>query len=579
MRQFWARLWTRSESKHLTFLSVVVGAAAGVAAFLFIKLLAVVQLWLSELAHWRLSGLNRAILLTAPGIGGLAAGWLVHRYAQAHRGTGTARVIFALRRRNGFIPVDVTLAKTLASALTIGAGGSAGPEGPAVQIGAGLGSVIGRWRRLPSEYLKTLVAAGASAGIAAVFNAPLAGVMYALEVLLRQTASQAFAVVVLSTVTASVVSYFLVGHRIFLPAPAFFIGRPVEWVAYLALGILTAFAARLFTVGFLSVQKSFNRLTRISLPIRAMLGGLAVGVLGYFHPEVMGAGHEIVSQLLRADPTIPLSAAFLMIILFEKMLSTAFSLASGGSGGLFVPTLSMGALLGTGVGQVVHWMVPQAAPPWAYALLGMGGMFAGFTYAPITSVMLLFEMTNDYPIILPAMFVIGITTLVSRALDPDSLDGHELKEKGLRLHEDAVLSALENVTAREVMSSPVATISETASLREIAQWMAKTRHSGVPVRDSEGHVVGLITYNELHHAYDETNLSADSLTAKGIMRHHVPTIEPGASLTEAVRRMENDNVDRILVISLEEPGKPVGIITKSDVLKIYRSALKGVREG
>ena len=567
-------LWAPSESKNLTFLSVVVGAAAGFAAFLFIKLIGAVQLWLAHIAHWHLSLINRGILMTAPAMGGLAAGWLVQRFASAHRGTGTAQVIYSLRRRNGFIPIDVTLAKTLASALTIGTGGSAGPEGPAVQIGAGLGSLIGRWRRLPPEYLKTLVAAGAAAGVAAVFNAPIAGVMYALEVLLRQTASQAFAVVVLSTVTASMVSYFLVGHRIFFEAPSFTAGRPTEWIAYAVLGVLTAVAARLFTGIFLAVEQGFNRLQRLTLPMRAMLGGLAVGVLGFFHPEVMGAGHDIVSQLLQGGSPLALGGLFLGVILIEKMLATAFTLASGGSGGLFVPTLSMGAMLGALVGHAVHWFIPQAAPTWAYALLGMGGMFAGFTYAPITSVMLLFEMTNDYPIILPAMFVIGVTTLVSRALDPDSLDGHELKHKGLRLHDDAMLSGLENVTVQEVMSSPVEMLPETATLRDIAQWMAKSRHTGVPIGNADGKVVGLITYSELHDAYDESNQSPESSIAKGIMRVRFPTVVPTDSLTEAVHRMQNENVDRVLVLSTEEPGKAAGIITRSDILKIYRAALK-----
>jgi len=188
--------------------------------------------------------------------------------------------------------------------------------------------------------------------------------------------------------------------------------------------------------------------------------------------------------------------------------------------------------------------------------------------------MLLFEMTNDYPIILPAMFVIGITTLVSRALDPESLDGHELKHKGLRLHEDAMLSALENVTVQEVMSSPVEMLPENATLRDIAQWMAKSRHTGVPISDADGKVVGLITYSELHDAYDETNQAPESSVAKGIMRTSFPTVKPAESLTEAVRRMQNANVDRVLVVSPEELGKAVGIITKSDILKIYRGALK-----
>lgn len=573
LRNYFLRLWAPTESKRLTILSVVVGAAAGLAAFLFIKLIEVVQLWVTWLSHWRGSVFDKTLLIAAPGLGGLAAGWLVDRYASGYRGTGTAQIIYALRRRNGYVPSKVTVAKTLASALTIGTGGSAGPEGPAVQIGAGLGSLIGRWRRLPPEYLKTLVAAGAAGGIAAVFNAPIAGVMYALEVLLRQMASQAFAVVVLSTVTASVVSYALLGHRIFLEAPTFYTAHPAEWAAYLVLGILAAFAARLFTALFLWTERGFGRLSHWPLSIRAMCGGLLVGAIGLYRPEVMGAGHEMVVKILNGSEA-SLTAGLLLILLLGKMAATSSSLASGGSGGLFVPTLSMGAMLGLLVGKGVHLVLPQAAPPWAYALLGMGAMFSGFTYAPITSIMLLFEITNDYPIILPLMAVVGVATLVSRALDADSLDSHELGQKGLRLHDETELSVLENVTAAEVMSSPVEMIPETATLQDIAQWMARTRHTGVPVSDGSGRVAGLITYSELHHAYDEANESPESAVAKGIMRTAFPTITPGSSVTEALRRMQAENVDRILVVAPEDPRTVQGIITKSDILKIYRDALK-----
>jgi len=574
LRNYFLRFWTPTESKRLTVLSVVVGAAAGLAAFIFIKLNDVVQLWVVWLSHWRGSLLDKVLIITAPGLGGLAAGWLVDRYASGQRGIGTAEIIYALRRRNGYVPSRVTTAKTLASALTIGTGGSTGPEGPAVQIGAGLGSFIGRWRRLPPEYLKTLVAAGAAGGIAAVFNAPIAGVMYALEVLLQQMASQAFAVVVLSTVTASIVSYSLLGHRIFLEAPIFYTAHPAEWAAYLVLGVLIAFAARLFTELFLWTERGFRRLSRWPLSVRAMCGGLLVGIIGLYRPEVLGAGHDLVVKILQNGSEISLTVGLLLILLVAKMAATSFSLASGGSGGLFVPVLSMGAMIGLLVGKGVHWVLPQAAPPWAYALLGMGAMFAGFTYAPITSIMLLFEITNDYPIILPLMTVVGVTTLVSRALDADSLDSHELGQKGLRLHDDAELSVLENVTAAEVMSSPVEMIPETATLQEIARWMARTRHTGVPVSDGSGHVVGLITYSELHHAYDETNESPESAVAKGIMRTAFPTITPGSSVTEALRRMQAENVDRILVVAPQDPRSVQGIITKSDILKVYRNALK-----
>jgi CIC family chloride channel protein len=568
------RLKTPGKSKYLTVLALVVGAVAGVAAFIFVRLTELVHLYVNHLAQWHTSLLSRVVLILAPAAGGWVAGWLIQKYALAYRGTGTAQVIYSIRRRTGHIPTIVTIAKTLASALTIGTGGSAGPEGPAVQIGAGIGSTIGRWRRLPPDYLRTLVAAGAAAGIAAVFNAPIAGVMYALEVLLRQIASQSFVVVVLSTVTASIVSYALIGHRIFLKAPAFYTGHPAEWIAYLVLGVLAAFAARFFTAIYLSVEKRFSELSNWSIAARAMLGGLLVGILGFAWPDILGSGRGIVLTTLQAGPSVQFGVFLCLLLLIGKMLATSFSLGSGGSGGLFVPTLSMGALLGALVGKGVHLALPQAAPIWAYALLGMGAMFAGFTYAPFTSVLLLFEMTNDYPIVLPLMAIVGVTMIVSRTLDRNSLDAHELGRKGLRLHEDVELAALEHVTAQEVMASPVESIPEGMLLKDVAQWMAQKSHSGAPVNNESGEIVGFITLNELHEAYSETDELSEICVAKDVMRMDFPIMHPAESLTEAVRRMQKENIDRILVVDPAQTDRALGIITKSDVLKIYHRLLK-----
>lgn len=562
------RLSDWGQSRRLAGLSFIVGAAAGVAAFLFIRLVGGVESGIGWLGQ-RSSLFGHFILILAPAAGGYFAGWLAERFASDHRGTGTAQVLLSLRRRQGVIPTKVTVAKTLASALTIGTGGSAGPEGPAVQIGSGLGSKIGRLSGLPPEQLKTLVAAGAASGVAAVFNAPIAGVMYALEVLLRQMASEAFAVVVLSTVTASVVSFLLVGHRIFLDVPPFIIGRPIEWIAYLLLGALSAGAARAFTQIFEASERAFGSFDHWTLATRATLGGLGVGLIGAFRPEILGSGGEIVSRLLRTDAGVHLTLALLAVLLVEKMLATALSLGSGGSGGLFVPTLSMGALVGALVGLWAHWLLPDSAPVWSYALLGMGGTFASFTGAPFTSIMLLFEMTGDYQIILPAMFVIGIATLARLALGAETLDAHELRLKGVRLDEEGGLASLEGALAKDYMSSPVETIRETASLRDALRWMAKTGHSGAPVTNERGSAVGLVSFDELREAHVNGEPSPEDRPLHEIMRRSFPILRLTDSLAEAVRRMQVEDADRVLIMA-PEGGSPLGIITKGDVLKIYR---------
>lgn len=561
-----------SGTRLLALLSVVVGLAAGFAAYLYVNLVRLVHAWTGISESATAPFLRETIFILSPAMGGLLAGWLAHRFLSGPRATATASIIYTLRRQNATIsPVETTV-RALASAFTIGSGGSAGPEGPAVGIGAGIGSVVGRAARLPLEYLRTLVAAGAAAGIAAVFNAPIAAVMYALEVLVREFESQAFAMVVLATVTASVTSYLLLGRRIFLTVPAYSLNHPGELFFYLILGILAAVTAKTFTRLFLWVEGSFSRLKGWPPPLVSLLGGLLVGVLGLGLPQIMGDGHATVSALTGADAvTFPMW--ILLALLIGKMVATTATLGSGGSGGLFVPTLCLGAILGTLMGHAVHWLFVQAAPSGAYALVGMAAVFAGFSHAPFTSVMLLFEITNDYHIILPLLFTVGVTTMVSRWIDPESLDGHELKRRGLRLHESIELAALEKFTVREVMASPVETMQESLPLAAITQFIARHRHTGYPVVNAADELVGLISYADLHDAFAAEGLPTEGTVAHDLMRTSFATAYPSESLTDALRRMHTQNSDRVLVVDPDRPKKLIGIITKGDILGIYRKAL------
>lgn len=553
--------------------SVIVGLVAGLAAYLFIRLVQFVHQWVDLLQSNTNPVLKTIILVASPALGGLLAGWLLSRFVRERRGTATASIIYTLRRQNGVIRGMTTVLRTLASTFTIASGGSAGPEGPAVGIGAGIGSIIGRAAKLPQEFLRTLVAAGAAAGIAAVFNAPIAAVMYALEVLVREFAAQAFAMVVLATVTASVTSYLLLGHRIFLTVPAYSLNHPGELGFYFILGVLAALTARAFTRLFLWTENGFGHLTAIPPPLRSALGGLFVGILGLWLPQVMGDGHATVSNLISPTTTLAVSGWLLVAILLGKMVATSATLGSGGSGGLFVPTLCIGALLGTITGRLIHVVFAQASPEGAYALVGMGAVFAAFTGAPFTAVMLLFEITNDYHIILPLLFTVGVTTIASRWIDPETLDSHELRLRGLRLHESIELATLEKFVVREIMSTPVQTVPETLPLSALTEFIALHRHTGYPVINDAGDVVGLISYAELHEAYASRDLPQQGILVHDLMRHSFAAAFPDQSLTEALREMQHQNTDRVLVLEPANPKKVIGIITRGDILGIYRRLL------
>jgi CIC family chloride channel protein len=254
------------------------------------------------------------------------------------------------------------------------------------------------------------------------------------------------------------------------------------------------------------------------------------------------------------------------------MLACSLTIGSGGSGGIFIPYLLMGALLGGMVGRGAHWMAPLAAPSGAYMLVGMGAVFAGITFAPFTAIFLLFELTHDYNIMLPLLFTVGMTMLIARTLDPESIDSRKLLRRGVRTHEPVELRALEKYHVAELMTETVQTIPQTMRLTDLSQFITEHSHTGYPVVDSAGEVVGLITYAELHRAFNEAKSPEDNRLASDMMRTDVATIYPNESLTEAVKRMHSQDIDRVVVLDPQNK-KMIGLLTKSDILNLYRKLL------
>lgn len=575
----WARLldlFKFSENKVRIALTVLVGLITGVAAWGFIRLIEWIQFWpaIPGQTKFFLWPINRFLIVTIPAAGGLLCG-LVLRYGDASvKGTGTADFTYALRRKGGHIPGRFTFFKTLASLLSICSGGAVGPEAPGVAIGAGVGSLMAEFRGMEPLDRLNLVVSGAAAGFAAVFNAPIAGVLFAIEVLLKEFASQAFVMVILSTVTASVTTRLLLGNHVFIQVPATFAFLHIWELGYYAiLGVLTAIVSKAFVQIYFAVERSFDQMKRIPVAAKPMIGGLILGLLSLYIPAIMGSGHSDIPHLIESELLSPWTWTFLLLLLVGKMVACPLTLCSGGSGGLYVPILFMGALMGGLLGRIVHVWSPTAAPVGAYMLVGMGAVFAGITYAPFTGILLLFEMTQDYNIILPLMFTVGITMLLARALDPESLDQHKLLKKGLRLHETIELRALEKYHVGELMNRDVATIPQTLPLAKITEFIGRHPHTGYPVVDAEGNLVGLMTYSELHQVFNVEELPEDGIIARDIMRAQVATVFPEDSAVDAVHKMQIHQVDRIVAID-PVTRKIVGILTKSDILGIYRKLLK-----
>jgi CIC family chloride channel protein len=556
-------------------MSLGVGFLTGIVAWLFIRAIEISQFWPATPGASHFLGLtvNRFWIVALPAIGGLLCGLVLQYGAKSAKGTGTADIMYALRRKNGHLSASHTFYKALASIFTICSGGAAGPEAPAVAIGAGMGSLAGSLKPMEPEFRRNLVVAGGAAGFAAVFNAPIAGVLFAIEVLLKEFGSQAFAMVILSTVTASVTTHLLMGNRAFVEVPASYAFNHVWELGYYAiLAVVTAIVAKLFVQSYLTAEHYFEEQKKIPVALKPMLGGLLLGLLALGLPSVMGNGHKEIPDLILSENIFPWAWKAMLFLLIGKLIGTPLTIGSGGSGGIFVPFLLMGALVGGLCGRLIHMVSPDAATTGSYMVVGMGAMFAGITYAPFTAIILLFELTRDYSIILPLMFTVGITYLVALSIDPDSLDSRKLLRRGVRLHETVELRALEKYRVEELMSRDVKTIPQTMSLAKITEFIERHPYTGYPVVDQEGKLVGLISYAELHQTFNVPELPENGIIAKDIMRASIPTAFPDESVTEAVRRMQTQQVDRIPIID-PTSEKIIGILTKSNILGIYKKLL------
>lgn len=445
---------------------------------------------LGRVGNPNLPWLGGWIVLVLPVLAGLLYGPLVSRFAPQARGHGVPEVMYAVAKKGGRIPAPVAGVKALASALCIGAGGSVGREGPIVQVGSALGSSIGRLLRLPESRLRTLVACGAAAGIAATFNAPLAGVFFALELILAEFTATAFGPVVLAAVVASVIGRSVLGDEAFLSLPPFAVHSLTEYGLYALLGVLGAAVARLFTVVLYAVEDGCDKVwRRTGRPewARPAAGGLLLGLLLLVLPQMYGVGYPVLDNAVAGRYTV----VFLLVLVVGKILATSLTIGIGGSGGVFAPSLFLGAATGAAVGQLLHALIPgTVTQPGAYALIGMGAVFAGAGRAPITAVVILFELTGEYSIILPLMLAVVCATATSRALSADTIYTLKLRRRGIDL--DAGRLPLPDVALATVMREVPAPLRESDPL-EVAARRLQAAGGTLPVVHADGTYAGVVT--------------------------------------------------------------------------------------
>jgi CIC family chloride channel protein len=512
-----------------------------------------------------LLGLGGWFVVAAPVVGGLIYGPLVSRFAPEARGHGVPEVMYAVNRLGGRMRPEVPIVKSLASALCIGSGGSVGREGPIVQIGSALGSVLGQLVRVSESQLRLLVACGAAGGIAATFNAPIAGVFFALELILRNFETRSFGLVVLSSVTADAVGRAAFGSHPFLALPGFSFSSPVELILYAGLGVLASGVGLGFVRVLYAGEDVADRLWRGPDWLRPAVGGILLGLLLLAVPQMYGVGYPVLEHAVAGHYVI----AVLVGLLAAKVLATSLTMWIGGSGGVFAPSLFMGAMLGSAYGAIAHDALPHlAAAAGAYGLVGMGAVFAAAARAPITAVLIIFELTGDYRVILPLMIAVVVATAIANAATRDTIYTLKLRRRGIDIDTPPASSLMAQITVREALGELPRPLDPDQPLRELLDRFAAERTNALPVIDASGTLLGVVSAGDVEQAL--ANSPGDT-TARTLI-HETPELRVDQTLDEAVWRLGNTD-DEGLPILDQDGNHVVGWLTHRQLLGAYRKRL------
>jgi CIC family chloride channel protein len=457
----------------------------------------------------------------------------------------------------------VALVKILASSICIGSGGSAGREGPIVQIGSTLGSILGQWLKLPDETVKVLVACGAAGGIAATFNAPIAGVLFSLEIILGRVVTRRFGYVVISAVVADFLAQAFLGNTRAFLLPAFGIVSGWEFGFYVILGVLAALVAQAFTRTLYWCEDRFDSL-KFPGYFKPVLGGLVVGAIGLYSFNLLGVGYEGITRALSGELTLWVLLAFLAL----KVIATSVTLGSGGSGGIFAPSLFMGAMLGTTVGHVFGDFFPAiTAPAGAYGIVGMAAVFSGAARAPFSAILIIFEMTGNYEIILPLMTAVVISTLLSRTMSRENIYTLKLLRRGVDLEQEELGDVLRTTTVSEAMTREYPTLPATMKISQLIKLFQRAGHHGYPVVDENRHVVGVLTETDIARHLDSSS-GDNKLTAADIVAKNPFVAYPDQSLDRLIDTI-GESEARIPVVS-RDTQQLLGVVGRHEIISTYR---------
>ncbi len=567
-------LRVREEVKRfllLDLLGVLIGIVGGIGAIIFLESIKWINIILFGIflpyVSFYYGDFNLGIIIL-PAIGGLFVGPIVAKVSEEAKGHGVPEVMEALRLRGGVIRKRVALAKIIASSITIGSGGSAGREGPMAQIGAGFGSILADLLKLGEKERRLVVVAGLSAGIAGAFNAPLGGALFGIEILMGGlTVTGAITVILASVVGAAMVQAYYGIEPVFPVPTNLTFTNPAELVLYAVFGLVMGFIAVFWVKLFYLIEDIYVNM-KVPEWIKPAIGGLATGITGFMFMGygVLGGGYNGMQRLwFKAGVGFTLGLLLLLAVL--KIIATGNTIGSGGSGGVFSPSLYIGAMAGAAFGFFFYNLIPgMISNPLTYSIVGMGAVFAAAAYAPITMIVMVPEMTGDYSLLPPMMVACSISYLVARIIMGDSsIYLLKLKRKGIIFIPKVDLEVLGFLPVRDFMTREVITVTPDTDLEKVYKYVATRHHNWYPVVE-DGKLVGVVTSDDIL-GIPPYMLSKHKV--KDVMDKKLLTIREDESIKDAIEKMHALATTKLLVVSKDDPRKLVGIITKTDVLKAY----------
>ncbi|HVG90032.1 MAG TPA: chloride channel protein [Alphaproteobacteria bacterium] len=553
----WARLRDQREDQVFLVLTILIGALAGLAVVAFIVLTERLGMRLYPVgsAAWR--------RVLVPIGGSLAMGYLLYRYFPNARGSGVPQTKAALFARGGFISLRTVLGKFGCTAATLASGIPLGREGPSVQVGAGIASVLGRALGLRPEKVKALLPVGASAAIAAAFNTPMAAVVFSLEEVMGDLNAPVLGSVVMASATSWMVLRLVLGNNPLFHVPQYELVHPLEFAVYAVLGVAGGFLSVAFTKLLLEMRKRFLLLPRKTWWWHPVVGGIIVGLMGWFVPQALGVGYVYVGAALNNTMAFKLMALLVAL----KLFAVTTSYASGNAGGIFGPSLFLGAMLGGTIGSVAHHYLPgYTASPGAYALVGMGALFAGIVRAPMTSVLMIFEMTRDYSVIVPLMIANLASLFISSRFQKQPIYEALAHQDGIHLPNIKERSGSGRRTVALIMRNVTEFLPAEMSVQQAVESVRASKFRSWPVMD-QGNVVGVLARSSLESAND--NGRSEQAVLSLLETLEFPHVHADHALHLSLERMSQARIDILPVVHRADVHKLEGIVTLRDVLDSY----------